>query len=162
MIPADPAKVRFNEKLDHLQARRPFTYNLVTGALIGLVLLLVRRPPGGSSSPTPCRGPPSGGSCGGTAGSCAASTKRARCAWPPRRKPSAASAEPAPLLSTIARSCPRPSAARPRSSWSSALAACSGGDDGGDDGSDLGTTSSIAPPVAPDVPAPSPPAPGWS
>ena len=40
MIPAEPAKVRFNEKLDHLQARRPFTYNLVTGALIGLVLLL--------------------------------------------------------------------------------------------------------------------------
>ncbi len=41
MIPAEPAKVRFNERLDHLQARRPFTYNLVTGALIGLVLLLV-------------------------------------------------------------------------------------------------------------------------
>ena len=40
MIPAEPDKVRFNEKLDHLQARRPFTYNLVTGALIGLVLLL--------------------------------------------------------------------------------------------------------------------------
>jgi len=36
----DPEKVRFNEKLDHLQARRPFTYNLVTGALVGLVLLL--------------------------------------------------------------------------------------------------------------------------
>ena len=40
MIPLDPDKVRFNEKLDHLQARRPFTYNLATGALIGLVLLL--------------------------------------------------------------------------------------------------------------------------
>ena len=40
MIPLDPDKVRFNEKLDHLQARRPFTYNLVTGALIGLVLLI--------------------------------------------------------------------------------------------------------------------------
>ena len=40
MIPLDPDKIRFNEKLDHLQARRPFTYNLVTGALIGLVLLL--------------------------------------------------------------------------------------------------------------------------
>ena len=46
MIPLEPDKVRFNEKLDHLQARRPFTYNLVTGALIGLVLLLVRRPLG--------------------------------------------------------------------------------------------------------------------
>ena len=40
MIPLDPDKVRFNEKLDHLQARRPFTYNLVTGSLIGLVLLI--------------------------------------------------------------------------------------------------------------------------
>ena len=39
MIPLDPDKVHFNEKLDHLQARRPFTYNLVTGVLIGLVLL---------------------------------------------------------------------------------------------------------------------------
>jgi uncharacterized membrane protein len=41
MIPVDPDKIRFNEKLDHLQARRPFTYNLATGALIGLVLLLL-------------------------------------------------------------------------------------------------------------------------
>ena len=41
MIPIDPDKVRFNEKLDHLQARRPFTYNLVTGALVGLVLLVL-------------------------------------------------------------------------------------------------------------------------
>ena len=41
MIPLDPDKVRFNEKLDHLQARRPFTYNLVTGLLVGAVLLLV-------------------------------------------------------------------------------------------------------------------------
>ena len=41
MIPADPDKIRFNEKLDHLQARRPFTYNLATGAVIGLVLLLL-------------------------------------------------------------------------------------------------------------------------
>jgi len=41
MIPHDGDKVRFNEKLDHLQARRPFTYNLVTGGLIGLVLLLL-------------------------------------------------------------------------------------------------------------------------
>ena len=32
MIPLDPDKVRFNERLDHLQAGRPFTYNLVTGA----------------------------------------------------------------------------------------------------------------------------------
>ena len=45
MIPADPDKIRFNEKLDHLQARRPFTYNLVTGALIGLVLLVFSAPP---------------------------------------------------------------------------------------------------------------------
>ncbi len=37
----DAEKVRFNEKLDHLQARRPFAYNLVTGALIGLVFVLV-------------------------------------------------------------------------------------------------------------------------
>ncbi|MFL6205661.1 MAG: hypothetical protein ACJ739_09955 [Acidimicrobiales bacterium] len=41
MIPFDRDKVRFNEKLDHLQARRPFTYNLVTGVLIGLVLLAI-------------------------------------------------------------------------------------------------------------------------
>jgi hypothetical protein len=41
MIPAEAPKVRFNEKLDHLQARRPFTYNLVTGLIIGLVLLLL-------------------------------------------------------------------------------------------------------------------------
>jgi hypothetical protein len=37
VIPLDPDKVRWNEKLDHLQARRPFTYNLVSGTLIGLV-----------------------------------------------------------------------------------------------------------------------------
>ena len=41
MIPGDEPKVRFNEKLDHLQAERPFTYNLVTGLIIGLVLLLL-------------------------------------------------------------------------------------------------------------------------
>lgn len=43
MSPAasDPPKVRFNERLDHLQARRPFLYNLVTGAVIGLVLLAI-------------------------------------------------------------------------------------------------------------------------
>ncbi len=35
-----PDEPRFNEKLDHLQARRPFFYNLVTGLLIGLVLLV--------------------------------------------------------------------------------------------------------------------------
>ena len=40
MIRFDPDKVHVNEKLDHLQARRPFTYNLATGTLIGLVLLL--------------------------------------------------------------------------------------------------------------------------
>ena len=44
MIPLDPDKVRFNEKLDHLQARRPFTYNLVTGALVGVVLLVIGFP----------------------------------------------------------------------------------------------------------------------
>ena len=44
MIPLDPDKVRFNEKLDHLQARRPFTFNLVTGTLIGVVLLLIGLP----------------------------------------------------------------------------------------------------------------------
>ena len=31
---------RLNEKLDHLQADHPLLYNLGTGALIGLVLLL--------------------------------------------------------------------------------------------------------------------------
>jgi len=31
---------RFNEKLDDLQAQRPFAYNLVVGALVGLVALL--------------------------------------------------------------------------------------------------------------------------
>jgi hypothetical protein len=41
MIPADQPKVRFNEKLDHLQAKRPFTYNLVTGLIIGLVLVIL-------------------------------------------------------------------------------------------------------------------------
>jgi hypothetical protein len=41
VLPVDPDKVRFNEKLDHLQARRPFTYNLVTGALVGLLLLVL-------------------------------------------------------------------------------------------------------------------------
>jgi hypothetical protein len=35
----DGRKVRFNERLDHLQARHPFPYNLVTGAVIGLLLL---------------------------------------------------------------------------------------------------------------------------
>jgi hypothetical protein len=37
----DPEPQRFNERLDHLQARHPFCYNLVTGALIGLVLLVL-------------------------------------------------------------------------------------------------------------------------
>ena len=41
MTPAEPDKVRFNEKLDHLQARRPFLYNLATGALIGVALVLI-------------------------------------------------------------------------------------------------------------------------
>jgi hypothetical protein len=36
----DPPKVRFNERLDHLQARRPFLYNLATGTVIGLVLVV--------------------------------------------------------------------------------------------------------------------------
>ena len=40
---SEPAKVRFNEKLDHLQARRPFLYNLVTGALIAVLLVLLFR-----------------------------------------------------------------------------------------------------------------------
>jgi hypothetical protein len=44
MLPLDPDKVHLNEKLDHLQARRPFTYNLVTGLLIGLVLLIFSAP----------------------------------------------------------------------------------------------------------------------
>lgn len=34
-------ELRFNEKLDHLQAQHPFTYNVVTGSLIGLVLALL-------------------------------------------------------------------------------------------------------------------------
>jgi hypothetical protein len=39
--PPDGGKMRFNEKLDHLQARHPFRYNLATGALIGIVLVLI-------------------------------------------------------------------------------------------------------------------------
>jgi hypothetical protein len=34
-------KVRWNERLDHLQAAHPFRYNLVTGAVLGLVALLL-------------------------------------------------------------------------------------------------------------------------
>jgi hypothetical protein len=37
----DPTGPRFNEKLDHLQAAHPFRYNLATGALIGVALLIV-------------------------------------------------------------------------------------------------------------------------
>ena len=37
----DGARVHFNEKLDHLQARHPFRYNLATGAVIGAVLALI-------------------------------------------------------------------------------------------------------------------------
>ena len=44
MIPLDPDKIRWNEKLDHLQARRPFTYNLISGVLIGVVLLIIGIP----------------------------------------------------------------------------------------------------------------------
>ena len=41
MIPAESGPLRFNERLDHLQAQHPFAYNLVTGALLsGLVVLL--------------------------------------------------------------------------------------------------------------------------
>jgi hypothetical protein len=39
--PTAPDERRFNEKLDDLQAAHPFTYNLATGAVIGLVLSLV-------------------------------------------------------------------------------------------------------------------------
>ena len=138
MIPAEPAKVRFNEKLDHLQARRPFTYNLVTGALIGAGAAARSASTGPSSSPTPCRGLPSGGSSGGTAGSCAASTKRARCASPRRRKPSAASAETAarrqydrpvmPSTPRIASSAPCCSSCS--SGWRPARVATTADDDG--------------------------------
>lgn len=38
----DPGRPRLNEKLDHAQARHPFLYNLGTGALIGLVLLVLQ------------------------------------------------------------------------------------------------------------------------
>jgi hypothetical protein len=41
MSAAEPQKVRFNEKLDHLQARKPFVYNLVTGLLVGIPLALI-------------------------------------------------------------------------------------------------------------------------
>ena len=37
----DAPKPRLNERLDHLQARHPFRYNLVTGAVIGLVLVAI-------------------------------------------------------------------------------------------------------------------------
>jgi hypothetical protein len=37
----DGGRVHFNEKLDHLQARHPFRYNLATGALIGGILALI-------------------------------------------------------------------------------------------------------------------------
>jgi hypothetical protein len=37
----DPEAPRFNERLDHLQARHPLRYNLVTGAVIGAVLWAV-------------------------------------------------------------------------------------------------------------------------
>jgi hypothetical protein len=43
MFAAEPDKVRFNEKLDHLQARRPFLFNLATGLLIGVPLALIFR-----------------------------------------------------------------------------------------------------------------------
>jgi hypothetical protein len=38
MEPASDTPQRLNEKLDHLQARHPFSYNLATGALIGVVI----------------------------------------------------------------------------------------------------------------------------
>jgi hypothetical protein len=37
----DGEKVRFNDKLDHLQARHPFRYNLATGGIIALVVVLL-------------------------------------------------------------------------------------------------------------------------
>ena len=43
MVGSEPDKVRFNEKLDHLQARKPFLYNLVTGLLIAIPLALIFR-----------------------------------------------------------------------------------------------------------------------
>ena len=41
--PSEPEKVRFNEKLDHLEARRPFLYNLATGALVVVPVALFFR-----------------------------------------------------------------------------------------------------------------------
>lgn len=37
--PGEEEPQPLNERLDHLQARHPFRYNLATGALIGIVLL---------------------------------------------------------------------------------------------------------------------------
>ncbi len=43
MSGAGPDKVRFNERLDHLEARKPFAYNVVTGILIAVPLALLLR-----------------------------------------------------------------------------------------------------------------------
>lgn len=39
--PGQEGSQPLNERLDHLQARHPFRYNLATGALIGIVLLVL-------------------------------------------------------------------------------------------------------------------------
>lgn len=38
---AGAPKVAWNERLDHLQAAHPFRYNVVTGAVLGLIGVLV-------------------------------------------------------------------------------------------------------------------------
>jgi hypothetical protein len=40
----DPDAPRLNERLDHLQAKHPFRYNLASGALIAGVLVLIGAP----------------------------------------------------------------------------------------------------------------------
>ena len=160
----DPQGQRFNEKLDHLQARHPFLYNLATGALIAIVLGLIGFDwwlVAAYALAWACVR----AYLWGEGASCAASTRSAWSVWPPSGKPSAGVGEPGRRSTgRLPAACTLAVAMVIRLSVLLAVlvlaAGCSGGGDDDDDGATLGSTGPPTEVTAPDLPAPSPPGTG--
>ena len=161
----DPQGQRFNEKLDHLQARHPFLYNLATGTLIVIVLGLI-----GFDWWLVAAYVPAWACVRGTSGergaSCAASTRSVWSVSPPSGKPSADVGEPGrQSTGRLPAACTLAVAMVIRLSVLLAVlvlaAGCSDSGDDDDDGATLGSTGPPTEVTAPDLPAPPPRAPGW-